>query len=225
MYAASSAASVTDPSCPMPFASSSADSELTSMLNDCPPSKPISIRTRLSARRDHLDENAVHRIRMDERDLEPEQALVRLGVDQLGARLLQPRDRRADVGNLIRNVVHSRSAAGEKATDRRVGLERLEELHAALTDAHGRRLHALVRNGRAMLGPRAEEGKAAYLAKHYEHLTPEGLARIDEAVGPAGDDAARRAAKAYADIGFDELVFVPMIPTIDQVQRLLDLNL
>jgi len=75
------------------------------------------------------------------------------------------------------------------------------------------------------LGPRAEEGKAAYLAKHYEHLTPEGLARIDEAVGPAGDDAARRAAKAYADIGFDELVFVPMIPTIDQVQRLLDLNL
>lgn len=75
------------------------------------------------------------------------------------------------------------------------------------------------------LGPHAAEGKATYLAKHYEHLTPDGLARIDGAIGPPGDDSARRAAKAYADIGFDELVFVPMIPTIDQVQRLLDLNL
>jgi alkanesulfonate monooxygenase SsuD/methylene tetrahydromethanopterin reductase-like flavin-dependent oxidoreductase (luciferase family) len=75
------------------------------------------------------------------------------------------------------------------------------------------------------LGPRAAEGKAAYLAKHYEHLTADGLARIDEAIGPAGDDAARRAAQTYEDIGFDELVFVPMIPTIDQVHRLMDLDL
>lgn len=75
------------------------------------------------------------------------------------------------------------------------------------------------------LGPRADAGKQKYLDTHYEHLTPEGRARIGAAIGEPGDDAARRAAKRYADIGFDELVFVPMIPTIDQVQRLLDLGL
>jgi alkanesulfonate monooxygenase SsuD/methylene tetrahydromethanopterin reductase-like flavin-dependent oxidoreductase (luciferase family) len=75
------------------------------------------------------------------------------------------------------------------------------------------------------LGPDADQGKAAYLAKHYWHLSPEGLAKIDAAIGPPGEDAARRAAKVYSDIGYDELVFVPMIPTLDQVQRLLDLGL
>jgi alkanesulfonate monooxygenase SsuD/methylene tetrahydromethanopterin reductase-like flavin-dependent oxidoreductase (luciferase family) len=75
------------------------------------------------------------------------------------------------------------------------------------------------------LGPRAVEGKGEYLARHYHHLSPDGLARIDAAIGAPGDDAARRAAKVYSDIGYDELVFVPMIPTVDQVHRLLDLNL
>ena len=41
---------------------------------------------------------------------------------------------------------------------------------------------------------------------------------------PAKEEAEGRCVAA-ALIGFDELVFVPMIPTIDQVQRLLDLNL
>jgi alkanesulfonate monooxygenase SsuD/methylene tetrahydromethanopterin reductase-like flavin-dependent oxidoreductase (luciferase family) len=75
------------------------------------------------------------------------------------------------------------------------------------------------------LGPDAEAGKAAYLAKHYWHLSPEGLEKIDAAIGTPGEDAARRAAKVYSDIGYDELVFVPMIPRLDQVQRLLDLAL
>jgi hypothetical protein len=75
------------------------------------------------------------------------------------------------------------------------------------------------------LGPNAADGKAAFLARHYEHLSSEGLARIDAAIGPAGEDAARRAAKVYSDIGYDELVFVPMIPAVDQVHRLLDLRL
>ncbi len=75
------------------------------------------------------------------------------------------------------------------------------------------------------LGPQAEEGKAAFLAKHYEHLSAEGRSRISAAIGSAGDDAARRAAKVYSDIGYDELVFVPMIPKVDQVHRLLDLRL
>jgi alkanesulfonate monooxygenase SsuD/methylene tetrahydromethanopterin reductase-like flavin-dependent oxidoreductase (luciferase family) len=75
------------------------------------------------------------------------------------------------------------------------------------------------------LGPDAAEGKSAFLAKHYEHLSTEGLSRIDAAIGPAGDDAALRAAKVYSGIGYDELVFVPMIPEVEQVHRLLDLHL
>jgi alkanesulfonate monooxygenase SsuD/methylene tetrahydromethanopterin reductase-like flavin-dependent oxidoreductase (luciferase family) len=75
------------------------------------------------------------------------------------------------------------------------------------------------------LGPDAAQGKAEYLARHYDHLSPEGLARIDEAIGSPGADAARQAAKLYSGTGYDELVFVPMIANLDQVHRLLDLNL
>jgi alkanesulfonate monooxygenase SsuD/methylene tetrahydromethanopterin reductase-like flavin-dependent oxidoreductase (luciferase family) len=75
------------------------------------------------------------------------------------------------------------------------------------------------------LGPNAVEGKAAYLARHYDHLSPAGLAKIDAAIGAPGEDAARRAAKVFSDIGYDELVFVPMIANIDQVHRLLGIGL
>jgi alkanesulfonate monooxygenase SsuD/methylene tetrahydromethanopterin reductase-like flavin-dependent oxidoreductase (luciferase family) len=75
------------------------------------------------------------------------------------------------------------------------------------------------------LGPDAEEGKAQYLSSHYHHLSPEGLARISQAIGAPGEGAARRAAKVYADIGYDELVFVPMIANVNQVHRLFDLDL
>jgi alkanesulfonate monooxygenase SsuD/methylene tetrahydromethanopterin reductase-like flavin-dependent oxidoreductase (luciferase family) len=75
------------------------------------------------------------------------------------------------------------------------------------------------------LGPRAEEGKAQYIEKHYAQLSPEGRSRIAAAIGSPGEDAARRAAKVYSDIGYDELVFVPMMPSIDQVHRLFDLDL
>src|SRR5437763_6354493 len=156
MYAASSAASVTDPSCPMPFASSSADSELTSMLNDCPPSKPISIRT-CSAMCHHLRENAVDGIRMDERDLQTEHPGARLFVDELCAVAPQPLERRRDVLDLERDVVHSGAARGEEAADRGVVLERREQLDAAAADEDGRRLDALAGHRRTVLQLRAEE--------------------------------------------------------------------
>src|SRR6059058_5570523 len=128
MYAASSAASVTDPSCPMPFASSSADSELTSMLNDCPPSNPISIRT-CSAMCHHLRENAVDGIRMDERDLQPEHPRARLFVDELRPVAPQRIERRGNVLHLEGDVMHPGATRGEEAADRRVVLERREQLH------------------------------------------------------------------------------------------------
>src|SRR3954468_24770330 len=125
MYFASSASSVTEPSWPIPFASSSADSALTSMLSDCPPSNPISTRT-CSAMCHHLRENAVDGIRMDERDLQAEHAGARLLVDELGAVALQRVERGTDVLHLERHVVHPGAAGREEAADRRVVLERRE---------------------------------------------------------------------------------------------------
>src|SRR5438128_6690419 len=97
----------------MPRSRSSADSGLTSMLSDCPPSKPISIRT-WSAMGHHLRENAVDGIWMDERDLEPEQPRVRLGVDELRAFASQRLERSVDVGDLERDMVHAGAARCEK---------------------------------------------------------------------------------------------------------------
>src|SRR5215212_7626658 len=100
----------------MPRSSSSADSGLTSMLSDCPPSKPISIRTK-SAMGHHLREDAVDGIWMDERDLEAEQSLSRLLVDELGALTLQRVEGGADVADLERHMVHTCSARGEEPPD------------------------------------------------------------------------------------------------------------
>src|SRR6266511_500551 len=111
MYVASSASSVTEPSSPIPRSSADAASGLMSMLSDCPPSKPISIRT-WSDMGHHLRENAVDGIRMDEGDLKPEESLVRLGVDQFRALALQRLERRMDVSHLDRDVMHSRPARG-----------------------------------------------------------------------------------------------------------------
>src|SRR4051794_11588378 len=156
MYFASSASSVTEPSCPMPFASSSADSALTSMLSDCPPSKPISIRT-CSAMCHHLRENAVDGIRMDERDLQAEHPGARLVVDELRTVALQRFERRSDVPDLERDVVHSGAAGGEEAADRGVVLERREQLDAAAAHAHRDGLDALIGHRRAMLQLAAEQ--------------------------------------------------------------------
>src|SRR4051812_27281287 len=156
MYFASSASSVTEPSWPMPFASSSADSALTSMLSDCPPSKPISIRT-CSAMCHHLRENAVDGIRMDERDLQAEHARARLVIDELRAVAPQRLERRTDVLDLERDVVHPGAARGEEAADRRVVRERREQLHALAAHAHGDGLDALVRHRRAVLELGAEQ--------------------------------------------------------------------
>jgi alkanesulfonate monooxygenase SsuD/methylene tetrahydromethanopterin reductase-like flavin-dependent oxidoreductase (luciferase family) len=75
------------------------------------------------------------------------------------------------------------------------------------------------------LGPRAADCATAYIARHYHHLATEGRAMISEAIGPPGALAARRAASVFADAGFDELLFLPMIGSIEQVSRLADLGL
>jgi hypothetical protein len=98
---------------------------------------------------------------MDEGDLEAEHAVPRCLVDQLGARVRKMRKGRADVVDLVRDVVHPWPTLREEAADRRVLAECAQQLEAAGPDADGRRLDALLLHARAMLEPRAEEALVA----------------------------------------------------------------
>jgi hypothetical protein len=71
---------------------------------------------------------------MDERDLESEHATPRRLVDQLGPRVREMRERRANVLHLVCDVVHSGASLGEEAADRRVFAERSEQLEPAVPD-------------------------------------------------------------------------------------------
>src|SRR5688572_24489294 len=98
-----------------------------------PPSNAISIRTRSSrslATRDDLREHTVHRIGVDERDLQPEETLVRLLVDQLRTLAREPGQCLGEIADLVGDVVHPRAALGEEASDVRVLGQRRDELDA-----------------------------------------------------------------------------------------------
>src|SRR5581483_6161153 len=103
---------------------------------------------------DELCQNAAGRLRVDERDLEPEQPDARALVDQLRAGGAQAVELGADVGDGECDMVHARASPGEEAADRRV---RPEQLDAALPDPERRRLDALLLDPLAMLDRRAEE--------------------------------------------------------------------
>src|SRR5205823_4178757 len=95
----------------------SSSGSLALMIN--PPSKPIS--TRDSAMRDllvgwldELQQHAVHAVRMDERDAEPEQPGTRHRVDQLGAGRRGVSQRTLDVRHAKRDVMHPGAAVGKE---------------------------------------------------------------------------------------------------------------
>jgi hypothetical protein len=94
---------------------------------------------------------------MDEGDLETEHAAARGLVDQLGALVRKMSESRAEVLDLIRDMVHPRAALCEEAADGRVLAERAQQLEPALADADGRRLDALLLDARALLDAGAEE--------------------------------------------------------------------
>src|SRR5260370_42479667 len=124
--------------------SSSAAAASTKPPITCPPSKPISTRTRSSsATRYHLRENAMDGFRVHEGDLEAEQALARRGVDQLSALLGELGEGRRNIVHLVGDVVHPRPAVGDEPADRGVVAECREELDAAISDPHRRGLDAL----------------------------------------------------------------------------------
>jgi hypothetical protein len=123
-----------------------------------PPSNAISIRTRSdSATCNHLRENAVDGIRVDERDLEAEETRPRTLVDQICARAGELDQRRIEIGHLVGHMVHPGPSLREEAADGRVFSEWLEELDATLADADRRRTDSLIRHRRAVLDPRAEQ--------------------------------------------------------------------
>src|SRR5256886_6365233 len=89
----------------------SADDVSTNAPITCPPANPISTRIcSPSAIRHHLRKNAVNRIRVHERDLEPEHPLARLAVDQLGAARSEVGGSGPHVVDLVRDVMHARPA-------------------------------------------------------------------------------------------------------------------
>src|SRR5262249_52499641 len=124
----------------------------------CPPSNATSMRTRSAlASGNHLRENAVDGIRMDECDLEPEEALARRLVDQVGARVGELGQGGAEGADLVRDVVHAGAALREEAADRRVLLERLEQLDPAIADTNRRGADALIVHRRPVLDLGTEE--------------------------------------------------------------------
>src|SRR5205823_11775659 len=94
---------------------------------------------------------------MDECDLQAEEAATRLGIDQLGAGCLELCQRGADVVDLVGDVMHPRPTLRQELAYGSLRAERGEELDAALADADGCGLDALIRNGFAVLEPSAEE--------------------------------------------------------------------
>jgi hypothetical protein len=88
---------------------------------------------------------------MDERDLKPKEASVRLLVDQLDALLGEPLELSLEIAHLVGDVVHARPAAREELPDRGLIAERREQLDSTLADPDGRCLDALRGNHVAVL--------------------------------------------------------------------------
>ena len=133
---------------------------------------------------------------MDECDLEPEEALPRLGVDQLRAFLGEPRERSAEVPDLVGDVVHSGAALRDEPADWRVVAERAEQLDAAVADEQRGGFDALVGNRFAVLDTCIEEplvrldGVAEVLDRDAEVMDAAGLHHRD-AIGAARGRASR----------------------------------
>ena len=96
-------------------------------------------------------------IRVDERDLETEQARTRAFVDQVCACARELGKRRLEIGDLVGHVMHPRPSLRQEAADRGVLPERLEQLDAALADTDGGRPDSLISYRRAVLNLRAEQ--------------------------------------------------------------------
>ena len=73
------------------------------------------------------------------------------------------------------------------------------------------------------LGPDAQRGKAAFLDSHYAHLSDDGKRRIGATIRATNAATVADAIRAYGDVGADEVLLVPMVPALDQVDRAIEL--
>jgi hypothetical protein len=94
---------------------------------------------------------------MNEGDLETEHAATRRLVDQLGAGVREIGESRADVLDLIGDVVHPGAPLREEPPDRRVLAESAQELEPTFAYPDGRRFDSLLLDTRALLDARAEQ--------------------------------------------------------------------
>jgi len=135
------------------------------------------------------------RFRMDESDLEPEDALPWLGVDQLDALSGEIRERCAEIVDLVGDVMHAGPSPGEKSPDGRVVPERSEQLDATLAHLHRRRFDALLLDALAALEPRTEH---LLVRPHRLVEIRDGDADVvDSACFHSGDATAGRSGERY----------------------------
>lgn len=70
------------------------------------------------------------------------------------------------------------------------------------------------------LGPDAAARSAPYILDYYAYMGP--MAPQIAATLPSSPEAVKATIRAFKEIGTDELVFIPCIPELDQVHRLMD---
>jgi len=70
------------------------------------------------------------------------------------------------------------------------------------------------------LGPEAEQGTRNYVARHYGHLGREDNRRLAAAISTTHEAALRDVFRALVDAGATDVIPIPMIPSLDQVDRL-----
>jgi alkanesulfonate monooxygenase SsuD/methylene tetrahydromethanopterin reductase-like flavin-dependent oxidoreductase (luciferase family) len=71
------------------------------------------------------------------------------------------------------------------------------------------------------LGPQAAERSAEYLRHYYAFLGPAADQLASSALSTP--EAVKETIQAFADVGLDELICLPCVPDLDQVDRLADL--
>src|SRR5947207_311526 len=137
--------------------SSSAEAPVSRAPMIWPPSNAISTTTRSSGIGHQLRQDAVDRVRVQERHFEAEQAPARLLVHELDSPGRQLVDSGSHVVDLVGDVVHARPALRQELADRRLLAQRGQQLDTSLAHLERRGLDALVGDGLTVLETRAEQ--------------------------------------------------------------------
>jgi alkanesulfonate monooxygenase SsuD/methylene tetrahydromethanopterin reductase-like flavin-dependent oxidoreductase (luciferase family) len=72
------------------------------------------------------------------------------------------------------------------------------------------------------LGPRAESGMREYIRRHYNHLSAEQSALFEAAISTTHPSRVREVFRAFAAAGATDVIPIPMLADLDQLDRLAD---